>query len=86
MLSLTFHISYNVEASVSIKAKSSALVPIASKMLPGSRVLVYDPKVNEVNACKAIHLHNSRYEAIHLSYEAIHLSYEAIHLHNSTSD
>jgi len=39
-------------------AKESAMVQIASFPLKGSRVLLYDPKTNELNASKAIHLLN----------------------------
>jgi len=35
------------------------MVPVASLQPQGDRVLVYDPKETEVNAVKAVHLHNT---------------------------
>jgi hypothetical protein len=58
MSGLAEHVVYNVEPRVTLKAKMEALVPISSNCLPGMRALVYDPKRNEINCSKAIHLHN----------------------------
>jgi hypothetical protein len=58
MSGLAEHVVYNVEPRVTLKAKTAALVPISSNCLPGMRTLVYDPKRNEINCSKAIHLHN----------------------------
>ena len=58
MSGLAEHVVYNVEPRVTLKAKTEALVPISSNCLPGMRALVYDPKRNEINCSKAIHLHN----------------------------
>lgn len=44
---------------MSIAAKESAVVPIMSLSIKGKRVLVFDPKENEVNATKAVHLYNT---------------------------
>jgi len=58
MSGLAEHVIYEIPTRVSIRAKESAIVPIASFHLKGDKVLVYDVKVNELNATKAIHLRN----------------------------
>jgi len=47
-----------LQEPVSIQSRESAVVTIASRRLKASRVLVYDFKVNEVNAIKSIHIVN----------------------------
>eukprot|EP01105_Mastigella_eilhardi_P026342 TRINITY_DN754_c0_g2_i1.p1 TRINITY_DN754_c0_g2~~TRINITY_DN754_c0_g2_i1.p1 ORF type:complete len:846 (-),score=269.92 TRINITY_DN754_c0_g2_i1:119-2611(-) len=49
---------YKLEKPLSILAKESALIPIASLVISGDKVLMYDPKVNEVNAAKYMHIRN----------------------------
>jgi len=44
---------------VTILAKESCLVPIASSSVGGDLVLVFDARVNELNAVRAVHLKNS---------------------------
>lgn len=53
------HVVYGIDNPVSIPAKGSAVVPIASLPILGDRVLVYDPKMDDVCAKRAIHLHNN---------------------------
>jgi len=55
---LTEHVVYRLQEPVSIQSRESAVVTIASRRLKASRVLVYDFKVNEVNAIKSIHIVN----------------------------
>ena len=50
---------YTAPQRISIAAKESAVVPIMSLAMKGKRVLVFDPKENEVNATKAVHLYNT---------------------------
>jgi len=56
---LSEHVVYEIPTKISILAKESAMVQIASFPLTGSKVLLYDPKTNELNASKAIHLLNT---------------------------
>jgi len=42
----------------SVKAGSSAMIPIATKQMSGDRVLHFDPKENDVNVMSSIHLKN----------------------------
>jgi len=53
------HVVYSIKTPVSIRSKSSALVPIASLDIDGSCVLVYDPKESQINAIRAVHLVNN---------------------------
>jgi hypothetical protein len=55
---LTEHVVYSVEQPVTLRAHDSAMVTIATRQLKADRVLVYDFKVNEVNAIKNLHLTN----------------------------
>jgi len=50
---------YELKNPTTIYSKESALVPIHRWDLKGDEVLVYDPKINELNAIKAIDLQNS---------------------------
>ena len=45
------HVVYGIDNPVSIPAKGSAVVPIASLPILGDRVLVYDPKVGRFFLC-----------------------------------
>jgi len=58
MSGLSEHVIYDIPTKISILAKESAMVQIASFPLKGSKVLLYDPKTNEINASKALHLVN----------------------------
>jgi len=49
---------YRLQEPVSVRARDSAVVTIASRKLKAERVLVYDFKENEVNAIKSVHLVN----------------------------
>lgn len=55
---LTEHVVYSVEEPVTLRARDSAMVTVATRKLNADRVLVYDFKVNEVNAIKSLHLIN----------------------------
>jgi vacuolar-type H+-ATPase subunit I/STV1 len=59
MSGLSEHVIYEIPTKLSILAKESAMVQIASFPLKGSKVLLYDPKTNELNASKALHLLNT---------------------------
>jgi len=53
------HVVYEVPIPVSIKSKESAIVEINSLKLRAKKVLLYDPKVNEINAIRSCHLFNT---------------------------
>lgn len=59
MAGLSENVIYSIPTAVSLKAGESAAVEIARLNLKGKRVLVYDPKDNEVNASRCIHLTNN---------------------------
>jgi len=59
MSGLSEHVVYELKNPTTIYSKESALVPIHRWDLKGDEVLVYDPKINELNAIKAIDLQNS---------------------------
>ena len=59
MSGLAKHVIYDVKVPVTIMAKGSCLVPITSSKVDGELVLVYDSRVNELNAIRAVHLKNS---------------------------
>ena len=59
MAGLSENVIYAIPTPVSLKASESASVEIARLRLNGRRVLVYDPKENEVNAMRCIHLINN---------------------------
>jgi ubiquitin len=56
---LAEHVLYEVQDKVTIRAKETAIVPVASRGIRGERVLVYDPKSSEVNVKRAVHLYNT---------------------------
>lgn len=56
---LAEHVLYEVEGKVTIHTKETAIVPVSSKAIRGDRVLVYDPKVSDVNVKRAVHLVNT---------------------------
>jgi ubiquitin len=49
---------YEVRVPVSIEANTSAMLPVGNWTIQADCVLVYDPKYNEVNAAKGIHIFN----------------------------
>eukprot|EP00043_Microstomoeca_roanoka_P011208 m.105686 g.105686 ORF g.105686 m.105686 type:complete len:914 (-) comp15125_c0_seq1:364-3105(-) len=56
---LSEHVIYDVKQRVTLRAKESAIVPVREYAIHGKRVVVYDRKVNEVNAMRAFHLKNT---------------------------
>jgi ubiquitin len=59
MAGLSENVIYSIPTPVTLKANESTSVEIANLYLHGRRVLVYDPKENEVNAMRCIHLINN---------------------------
>ena len=59
MSGLSEHVVYQLKYPATILSKESAMVPIDKWNLKGELVLLYDPKVNELNAIKAAHIINS---------------------------
>jgi len=59
MSGLSEHVVYEISLPISVRMQESAVVPVASLVMAGDRVLVYDPKETEVNAVKAVHLQNT---------------------------
>jgi len=53
------HVLYTVPEKVTLRAKETAILPVASKAIRGERVLVYDPKESEVNVKRAVHIFNT---------------------------
>ena len=53
------NVVYTVPRPVTLRSMESAAVEVARVELVGRRVLVYDPKENEINAVRCIHLTNS---------------------------
>eukprot|EP00727_Mastigamoeba_balamuthi_P000398 m51a1_g10355 putative ubiquitin family protein (805) ;mRNA; f:24566-27425 len=51
-------VAYEVETAVTLQARESAMVPVASHRLPAELVLVYDPKYDEVSAARGVLLRN----------------------------
>jgi hypothetical protein len=58
MNGLSENVVYEIPTPIDLKSGESASVEIARLKLNGKRVLVYDPKENEVNASRCIHLTN----------------------------
>lgn len=56
---LSENVIYKIPSPVTLNSNESASVEIARLKLHGRRVLVYDPKMNEVNALRCIHLTNN---------------------------
>lgn len=59
MSGLSEHVIYTLETPVTIQSYESALVTINKWHMDAQLVLYYDPKINDLNAIKAVHLHNS---------------------------
>jgi large subunit ribosomal protein L40e len=53
------NISYHLENTTTLMAKESALVTIATLTPQGQEVLLFDPKQNELNTIRAVHLVNT---------------------------
>jgi hypothetical protein len=52
------HVVYDIEAPVSLRGGQRAVLEIARVVLAGRRVLWYDPRENEVNAVRCVHVTN----------------------------
>jgi hypothetical protein len=59
MKGLSEHVVYPILTPVTIRSHESALVTINRWRLDAQLVLYYDPKINDLNAIKAVHLKNS---------------------------
>jgi ubiquitin len=59
MAGLSEHVVYEIALPITLQMKESAVVPIQTLRPRAERVVVYDPKETEVNAKKAVHLHNT---------------------------
>lgn len=64
MSGLLEDVVYEMKNPTTIYSRESALVPICTWQLKGVEVVVYDPKINEINAIKAIDLQNSSKEVL----------------------
>eukprot|EP00929_Paragymnodinium_shiwhaense_P090050 TRINITY_DN5028_c0_g1_i1.p1 TRINITY_DN5028_c0_g1~~TRINITY_DN5028_c0_g1_i1.p1 ORF type:complete len:816 (+),score=223.91 TRINITY_DN5028_c0_g1_i1:72-2519(+) len=53
------HVLYECREKVTIGSQQVGIVPITSDSIEAERVLVYDPKVSEVNVTRAVHLRNT---------------------------
>ncbi|KAK3252270.1 hypothetical protein CYMTET_38426 [Cymbomonas tetramitiformis] len=58
MSGLSEHVVYDILIPLSLKSKDSAMVPVGSHTISGKRILVYDPKANEINTTRAVHMFN----------------------------
>lgn len=59
MSGLSEHVVYSIDTPVTIRAHESVLVTINRWHLDAELVLYYDPKINDLNAIKAVHLRNN---------------------------
>ena len=59
MSGLSEHVVYKINTPVTIRSHESVLVTINKWQMAGQLVLYYDPKINDLNAIKAIHLRNN---------------------------
>ena len=59
MSGLSEHVVYSIDTPVSIRSHESALVTINKWHMDAQLVLYYDPKINDLNAIKAVHLRNN---------------------------
>jgi hypothetical protein len=76
MSGLTEHVVYEIGVPITLNSKESALVPIATHLIRGQIVLVYDPKESEVNVI--------RQEFIYFVYYNLDSIKRAVHLLNDT--
>lgn len=59
MSGLSEHVIYQINTPVTIRSHESSLVTINKWQTDAQLVLYYDPKVNDLNAIKAVHLRNN---------------------------
>ncbi len=59
MSGLSEHVVYTINTPVTIRSFESALVTINKWQMDAQLVLYYDPKINDLNAIKAVHLRNN---------------------------
>ena len=59
MSGLSEHVVYTINQPVTIRSFESALVTINKWQMDAQLVLYYDPKINDLNAIKAVHLRNN---------------------------
>ena len=59
MSGLSEHVVYTIDTPVTIRSHESALVTINKWQMDAHLVLYYDPKINDLNAIKAVHLRNN---------------------------
>jgi len=59
MSGLSEHVVYTINTPVTIRSRESALVTINKWQMDAQLVLYYDPKINDLNAIKAVHLRNN---------------------------
>jgi hypothetical protein len=59
MSGLSEHVVYTIHTPVTIRSHESALVTVNKWQMDAQLVLYYDPKINDLNAIKAVHLRNN---------------------------
>ena len=59
MSGLSEHVVYTINTPVTIQSHESALVIVNKWHMDAHLVLYYDPKINDLNAIKAVHLRNN---------------------------
>ncbi|CAF3130474.1 unnamed protein product [Rotaria socialis] len=59
MSGLSEHVVYKINTPVTIRSHESVLVTINKWQMDAQLVLYYDPKINDLNAIKAVHLRNN---------------------------
>ncbi len=59
MSGLSEHVVYTINTPVTIQSYESVLVTINKWHMDAHLVLYYDPKINDLNAIKAVHLRNN---------------------------
>ncbi|CAF2130053.1 unnamed protein product [Rotaria magnacalcarata] len=59
MSGLSEHVVYTINTPVTIRSHESVLVTINKWQMDAQLVLYYDPKINDLNAIKAVHLRNN---------------------------
>ncbi len=59
MSGLSEHVVYTINTPVTIRSRESALVTVNKWQMDAQLVLYYDPKINDLNAIKAVHLRNN---------------------------
>ena len=59
MSGLSEHVVYTINTPVTIRSRESVLVTVNKWQMDAQLVLYYDPKINDLNAIKAVHLRNN---------------------------